>query len=292
MSRPFGILTAMITPFDQTGAIDYSVLGPYLAFQQRHGVHGVVVCGTNGEATSLSVTERMQLLENVLAERGKLQVVAGTGAAALPDAVELTRHAGRAGADAVLVLPPFFFKNPTVQGLAAWFREVLDASTIPVYLYNIPHQTSVPISDELLDALSGHPNLAGLKDSTGDWERTGALLKSGRGLHVMPGSDDVLARAMCAGASGSISGTANSLPELVVGVYNAVQNGGDGAAEQERLDIGKKIVLSYPLMAGNKSLLAHRGVPRTWVRPPLVDLTASQEEELVRRIAEIGIPVE
>src|SRR5689334_3463175 len=145
-----GVCTAIITPFDPQGNLKLDLYAPFLDFQRSAGIEGVVVAGTNGEGTSLSVAERMELLEAVLASRGDLLVIAGTGAASVTDAVELTRHAGSAGADAVLVLPPFYFKNPTPQGIGAYFRRIMDASDVPVLLYSIPQQTAIAISDEMI----------------------------------------------------------------------------------------------------------------------------------------------
>jgi 4-hydroxy-tetrahydrodipicolinate synthase len=279
-----GTMTAIVTPFDKAGALDLGPLDSYLAFQKAGGIDGLVVCGTNGEGTSLSVDERKRYLEAVVERRGDFTVIAGTGANNLPDTIELTRHAAAAGADAVLVLPPYFYKDPTAEGVAGFFRPVLDASDIPVLLYSIPQQTAVPITDEILAMLKGHPRLAGLKDSAGHWDRTRELITGRTDLITFPGSDDLLARATLAGAPGSISGTANSFPELVSGVREAALSGGDAEAAQARLDRAKAIVLQYPLIAGNKSVLAHRGVDRMFVRPPLVNLTEPQERELISRL--------
>jgi len=288
MDKLKGTLTAMVTPFDQHGRLSLGALPAYLDFQRQGGIAGVVVCGTNGEGVSLAASERMRLLEAVMELRASMTVVAGTGAASVQDAVDLTVHAGRAGADAVLVLPPFFFKNPTARGIADYYRRVLDASSIPVLLYSIPQQTMIAITDEVLDLLAGHPRLAGLKDSQGDWNRTRTLLRERRDLLVLPGSDDILLKAVQAGAVGSISGTANAFPELVSAV-SRMHAQGRGEAAQARLDAAKSILLQYPLIAAAKSVLARRGVDRMWVRPPLVDLTPAQEEEMLGRLEAAGV---
>lgn len=289
MDRLRGVMTAIVTPFDERGALNLAALPAFLEFQRAAGVDGVVVAGTNGEGTSLSVDERKRLFDAALERRGDLAVLAGTGAASVTDAVELSRYAGRAGADAVLVLPPFYYKNPRPEGVARYFREILDASDVPVLLYSIPQQSAVPVTDDVLDLLAGHPRLAGLKDSAGQWERTHALITGRPGLKVFPGSDELLSRALRAGAVGAISGTANAFPELIVAVERAVENGGDVEAAQARLNAAKTILLEYPLIAASKSALAHRGVPRMWVRPPLVDLTAEQEREMIARVTDAGL---
>jgi 4-hydroxy-tetrahydrodipicolinate synthase len=285
-----GLMTAIVTPFDEKGALALDALPGFLDFQREAGIDGVVVTGTNGEGVSLSVNERKAMLEASLRLRGGFTVVAATGAASIADTIELTRHAGKAGADAALVLPPFFFKNVSARGVADFFRPVLDSAEIPVLLYSIPQFSGVEITDAVLALLEGHPRLAGLKDSAGRWERTHALIAGRRGsLSVFPGSDDLLARGLRAGAVGAISGTANAFPELVVGVKRALESGGDAADAQARLDAAKRVLLDYPFIAGNKTVLAYRGVARMSVRPPLVNLTAEQEREMLARLKDAGV---
>ena len=286
-----GVCTAMVTPFDEQGELNLAALDPFLEFQCSAGIEGVVVAGTNGEGPSLSVEERKSLLEAVIARRRNLIVIAGTGAASVKDAVDLIRHAGEAGADGALVLPPFYFKNPSATGIANYYRQIMDASAIPVLLYSIPQQTAVPITDEILDLVCAHPRFGGLKDSAGDWDRTRSLVDQYRDRAVFPGSDLLLSRVTAAGAVGNISGTANGFPELVVGVARAVRNGGNGAAEQDVLNRAIGMIQKYPLIATNKSILARRGLPRMRVRPPLVDLMPQQEESLLADLESAGCRV-
>lgn len=283
-----GVMTALVTPFDESGALNLRVLPELLEFMRGAGIEGVVIGGTNGEAVSMSVAERKTLLEAALRLRGDLLVLAGTGAASITDAIELTRHAADAGADAALVLPPFFFKNVSAQGVAEYFRRVMDAADIRVLLYSIPQFSAVAVTDEVLDRLKGNPRLAGIKDSAGQWDRTRQLLTERPDLTIFPGSDELLSRALSIGAVGSISGMANPFPDLVAGVKRAYEAGGDVEAAQRRLDTGKSIVLQYPLIGASKAVMANRGVPRMWVRPPLIDLTEKQAAELVGRLREAG----
>src|SRR5579872_5245951 len=247
-----GVMAAMVTPFDRSGALNLGALPGYLEFQRAAGMDGLVVSGTNGEAVSMSVEERQRLLEAVLERRGDLVIVAGTGAASVTDALALTRHAAAVGADAALVLPPFFFKNPSAQGVADYFRRVLDAAELPVLLYSIPQFSGVAITDEVLALLDGHPRLAGLKDSAGQWERTYALITGRRDLKVFPGSDGLLAPSLVAGAAGSITGTANAFPDLIVAVKRAHDAGRDTTEAQARLDAAKNILVQYPLISSIK----------------------------------------
>jgi 4-hydroxy-tetrahydrodipicolinate synthase len=286
-----GLSTAILTPFDAHGDLRLEHMPALLDFQRQAGIDGVVVCGTNGEGTSLSVGERKQTLETAMAHREGLLVVAATGAASVTDAVELTKHAAMVGADATLALPPIFYKNPTAQGLADYFLRVLDAADLPCMLYNIPQFSAVIITDELLALLADHPNLSGIKDSTGDWASTNHFITAYPQLRIFPGSDRLLARGLAAGAAGAISGGANALPELMVAIHRAhhAQPNGESAMEaQKRLDAVIDITLRYPLIAVSKSVIANRGLPRLSVRSPLVNLSPTQEESLLRELRAIG----
>ncbi|HZT43733.1 MAG TPA: dihydrodipicolinate synthase family protein [Chthonomonadaceae bacterium] len=286
-----GLLTAILTPFDRQGDLALQHMPALLDFQRRAGIDGVVVCGTNGEGTSLSVEERMRTLEVVLASRERMLVAAGTGAASVTDTLTLTRHAAEAGADAALVLPPFYFKAPTTEGLAAWFLRVLDAADLPILLYNIPQQSAVAISDDLLDRLLDHPNLAGLKDSAGEWARTEEFITRYPQLRVFSGGDRLASRSYAGGGAGAISGGANAFPEIVAAVRDAYQADAGGPRTQEaqvRLSALVDIVVRYPLIAVSKSILAQRGLPRLSVRPPLVDLTPAQEDALLAELRAAG----
>ncbi len=286
-----GLLTATLTPIDMDGRLALEHMPTLLEFQQRAGVDGVVVCGTNGEATSLSVEERKRTVEAAVAHRGNLTIVAGTGAASVTDAVELTRHAAQAGADAALALPPFFFKDPNVAGLAAYFEAILDAADLPVLLYNIPQFTAVPITDDLLGRLAGHPNLAGVKDSAGDWTRTLAFITRYPNLRIFAGSDFLAAQCYATGGAGCISGGANGFPEVVAAVRDAhrADPSGDKPKEaQARLNALLDITRRYPFISFSKCIQANRGLPRLGVRPPLVSLSPAQEESLISELRTAG----
>ncbi len=288
--RLHGVLTAILTPFDLSGRLTLDVMPQLLEFQRAAGIDGVVVCGTNGEGTAMSVVERKQTLEMVMAHRGDLQVVAGTGAASSSDAMELTRHAAEKGVDAALLLPPFFYKNPHVDGLAAYFLPILDAVDLPVLLYNIPQMTSVPIADSLIDLLAWHPRLTGIKDSAGSWPRTIELIQRYPHLQIFSGDDYVAARGLRAGGAGCISGSANPFPETVAAVHRAFRSGDEAATEvaQARLDRMLDILVRYPFVGASKSVLARRAHPRMGVRPSLVNLSASEEAAMLREFEMAG----
>jgi 4-hydroxy-tetrahydrodipicolinate synthase len=282
-------MTAILTPFDLKGELALEHMPTLIEFQRQAGIDGLVVCGTNGEGTALSVTERKQVLETVIAHRGDMRIVAGTGATSVTDAVELTRHAAQVGADAVLALPPFFSKNPSDQGLADYFRSVLDAADVPVLLYNIPQFTEVAITDELLGLLAGHPNLAGIKDSAGEWERSHEFITRYPELQIFVGSDRLDAPCYAAGGAGCISGGANAFPELLVAVRDRYRRSPQEATQaQERLNTLLDITARYPFLSTSKSILAKRGLPRLGVRPPLTLLSPDMERGLFADLHEAG----
>jgi 4-hydroxy-tetrahydrodipicolinate synthase len=284
-----GLMTAILTPFDLKGDLALEHFPALIEFQRQAGIDGLVVCGTNGEGTALSVAERKQVLETVMAHRGELRIVAGTGATSVTDAVELTRHAASVGVDAILVLPPFFSKSPSVQGLADYFRSVLDAAEVPVLLYNIPQFTEVAITDELLSLLAGHPNLAGIKDSAGEWTRTHEFITRYPELRIFVGSDRLDALCYAAGGAGCISGGANAFPEFLVAVREAFGRSPE-AAEQAQMQLNAllDIMGRYPFLSSSKSILTQRGLPRLGVRPPLTPLAAEMELRLFVELREAG----
>jgi 4-hydroxy-tetrahydrodipicolinate synthase len=266
---------------------------------RTYGCDGFVACGTNGEAASLSVAERMTVLETTLAQADGLPVIAGTGASALPDAITLTRHAFRAGVEAVLVVPPFFFKRPAEAGLAAWFQRLCDAAVPPggrVLLYHIPQTTAIPFTDSLLRTLlASHPGaIYGIKDSTGDPAQGSQIRAAFPGLAYFCGNDHLVGPACGDGAAGSITAAANVFPDLVKAAQRsrAGRNGpvGDRAAataDQGKLDQVRSLLERYPLQPATKALLVElAGLPPVAVRPPQVELNAVQREELLGGLAE------
>lgn len=281
-----GIYAAIATPFNSNGEVVFSGFSQLLEWQKQSGIEGVVVAGTNGEGTSLSVDERKKLLETAIGARVGLNVIAGTGAASIEDAISLTVHAAEVGAEAVLVLPPFFFKQPSVEGLIQYFQKVLDSANIPVLLYHIPQFSMVPITSGIIDALLPHPNLAGLKDSTGVWESTAAFVRDFPELAVFAGNDHLTQRITAVGGAGSISGTANSFPELIARVRNLYTTGDRaGSTEaQNQLDMVMNVLAAFPPFAVNKAVMALRGLPAYSVRPPMRDLNADEARELAGKL--------
>lgn len=282
-----GVYAPNVTPFRPTdGELDLPWMARHIHYLAAHRCNGVVACGTNGEAPSLSVGERRRVLEAALEAAGTLSVVAGTGAAALPDAVALTRHAFAAGAAGVLIMPPFYFKRPADDAVAAWYRRLFDAA-VPtggrVLLYHIPQLTGVPISNTVLELLqASHPGVVyGIKDSTGDPAERERLRSGFPGLAYFAGNDHLVADAIRSGGAGSISAAANIFPDLVAATQDAARQGGDADAAQAQLSIARRLMEGQPLQAATKyALTIVAGLPLTAVRPPQSELSAEAQQTL------------
>lgn len=283
-----GVFAPIVTPFRPAdGEIDLPWLKQHVAYLRGHGCTGVIPCGTNGEAASLSVGERQAVVETTMAAAGDMPVVVGAGASALSDAVTLTRHAFAAGAAAVLVMPPFYFKQPAEAGVVAWFQRLIDAAVPPggrVLLYHIPQTTGVPISDGILEALhaSHCEALYGIKDSTGDPAQGTHLRAAFPWLVYLVGNDHLVGAACRDGGAGSITACANVFPDLAGAVQRAAWGGGDVEAAQATLTEARTLLESYPLQPATKAALSEvADLPPTAVRPPQVELTPEQRASLL-----------
>jgi 4-hydroxy-tetrahydrodipicolinate synthase len=251
---------------------------------------GLAVFGTTSEANSLSVGEKLVLLD-ALVDAGlpTTRMLPGTGCCALTDTVELTRHAVRHRCAGVLMLPPFYYKGVTDDGLFASYSEVIQRvgdARLRIYLYHIPQVSQVPLSLALIERLLGaYPGtIAGIKDSSGDWNSVRALLDrfAPRGFAVFPGSEALLLAAMRAGGAGCISATANVNPAAIGELYRGWQRP-DANEQQAALDALRTALLKYPMIAALKALVAHFARDEAWarLRPPLVALSAGDRAALL-----------
>ena len=289
------VVPAVVTAFSEGGRdLQLDFIPQHLAYLEHRGADGVLTLGTNGEGVSLSMEERKDVIDAVLTHRGRLSIFAGTGCAALPETVELSRYAIERGADAVLVVPPFYFKRIEPAGLIAYYGALLESlpAERKVILYNIPDVSGVEISDEVVDALVERfpERLLGIKDTSGDLERTRRFVKRYPQLAVYNGNDDNTAGAVEAGVAGAISAAANVFPDLVAWVFRTHEKGGDMGEAQAELSAVKELIASYPSHSAIKHLLHQvAGLPLTHVRPPLRELTGEEAAELARRADELSI---
>lgn len=281
------VFTAIITPFQADGEINYNLMEDLIDWQTRAGIDGLVVCGTNGEFPSLSFEEVKSLIKFTHdVKQEDLVVVAGTGRTSMKETIALCQYVAEL-ADMVLIVPPFYFKNPDYQGIFDYFKAIFEATTLPIILYNIPQYTGIPITFELVEKLHTYDNFVGIKDSSGKFEFTENLIKNYSNLSIYAGSDALVYRSLEIGAAGCISAISTCLPEEVLEIKISYIAGQKGRAEraQEKLLKIREVFKQYPSRAAIKTALSFLGFPLSYVRPPLVDLNADQIQEFKEKVA-------
>jgi 4-hydroxy-tetrahydrodipicolinate synthase len=288
-----GVLAPVITPFHKDLSPDAERLVAHCRWLLSQDV-GLAVFGTNSEANSLAVPEKIELLDR-LVEAGidPSRMMPGTGCCALTDSVTLTRHAVSIGCGGVLMLPPFYYKGVRDEGLFRSYAEIIErvASTaLRIYLYHIPPVSQVGISVELAERLTRtYPEvIAGIKDSSGDWNNTLALIeRGGADFRVFSGSESFLLRNLKAGGAGCISATANVNPAAIRRLYELWQTAGAEELQQELNEL--RDCLQVPLMIpALKAVVATFLDDPEWetLRPPLTPLGRDQKELLRGKLAE------
>ncbi|HSN40650.1 MAG TPA: dihydrodipicolinate synthase family protein [Burkholderiales bacterium] len=292
-----GVLSPVVTPFNADLSPDPERLAAHCRWLLSQNC-GLAVFGTNSEANSLSVNERIALLE-ALASAGldTSRMMPGTGCCALTDSVRLTEHAVKLGCAGVLMLPPFYYKGVSDDGLYRNFAEIIERvgdSRLRIYLYHIPPVAVVGITPKLVERLlKNYPAaIAGMKDSSGDWNNTKTFLDAfaKSGFDVFAGSESFLLANMRNGGAGCISATANVNPAAIDRLYREWQNA-DADDQQKALNVvrdafGKK----YTMISALKQAVAHFGDDPQWasVRPPLMALTKEQAASLIKELEQIG----
>jgi len=293
-----GVLAPVVTPFTKELAPDVERFVRHCKWLLAHGCSGLAVFGTNSEANSLSAEERMMLLEELVqAGVPAEKLMPGTGCSALTDSVRLTAHAVKLGCAGALMLPPFYYKGVPDEGLFRNFSEVIERvadERLQVYLYHIPPVAQVPISLGLIERLlKRYPKIvAGIKDSSGDWSNTQAVLDAfaSQGFEVFAGSEVFLLRNMRAGGVGCITAGANVNPHGIDKVYQGWKTP-EAEALQASIDAVRKILQSQvSMIPALKAAIAHYAADPDWmtVRPPLVELTPDQQAQMIRELGEVG----
>jgi 4-hydroxy-tetrahydrodipicolinate synthase len=288
-NRLRGVFSPVITPRADDPRRAAAMLVRHCRWLLEQDV-GLAVFGTNSEANSLSVAERMELLD-ALVEAGipGQRMMPGTGCCALADSVALTRHAVAHGVGGVLMLPPFFYKGVSDDGLFASYAEVIERvgdARLRIYLYHIPQVAQVPISLALIERLlHAYPGIiAGIKDSSGDWANTSAMLErfQPQGFDVFAGSETFLLATMRGGGAGCITATGNVNPGPIAQLYRSWQQA-DADDRQAALDAVRATFAQFPMIPALKAAVAHfSGEPGyAAVRPPLVALNPQQRHDLL-----------
>ena len=287
-----GSMVALVTPMRADGAIDEGALADLVEFHVSEGTNAIVVVGTTGESSTLDFDEHCHVVRRVVElAAGRLPVIAGTGANSTTEAIELTRDAMEAGADACLLVTPYYNK-PTQEGLYLHHRAVAEAVAIPQILYNVPGRTAVDMKPETVDRLSDIPNIVGLKDATGNLDRARELLACcGGRIDLYSGDDATAMEFMLLGGKGVISVTANVVPRAFRSMCDAALAGDRAVAE----------AANRPMEALYEALfLEANPIPVKWalhemgrippgIRLPLTPLSEPCREPLRRAMRAAGI---
>jgi 4-hydroxy-tetrahydrodipicolinate synthase len=287
-----GAYTALITPF-KNGKVDYSALEALVENQIAGGIDGLVPCGTTGESPTLTDKEHDEVIAFVVKTvRKRVTVIAGTGSNSTAEAIERTRHAKEAGADAALLVTPYYNK-PNQRGLIAHFTAIADAVDIPQILYNIPGRSVININPETLAEISRHRNIVGVKESTGNLEqmiRIKALC--GPDFDLISGDDPLTLPVLSIGGVGVISVTAHLIPGETSRIVHSYL---EGKIEESRklfykyYDLVKTIMSIDVNPVGIKTAMALRGQVSEEFRLPLVPLTAEAKEILRKELEKYNL---
>jgi 4-hydroxy-tetrahydrodipicolinate synthase len=286
-----GVFPALVTPF-RNGAVDEDAFVALVERQIDGGVHGLVPVGTTGESATLSHEEHRRVVELcVRTARGRVPVIAGAGSNSTEEAIELVRHAKTVGADAALVVTPYY-NRPSQEGLYAHYKAINDAVQLPVIVYNVPSRTSVDISNAVLERLAKLPNIVGIKDATGDLGRASLQrLECGEDWVLLSGNDDSALGYMAHGGHGCISVTANVAPEQVSAMFNdALAGQWKGALYgQDRLIRLHKALFADASPSPTKFALAHLGLCSEEARLPIVPCSEAARAEVLAGMREAGV---
>jgi 4-hydroxy-tetrahydrodipicolinate synthase len=288
------VLSPVLTPFTNTGEPDSKELFNQCVWLQENGV-GQAILGTNSEANSMSSRQKIGLLNSLIAAGLNPDgMMPGTGACSVDEAYQLTKAAFDAGCKSVLMLPPFFYKDVSDDGLFAYYSKIIEKmgeANLHIYIYNIPPVTKVGFSLPLLERLvKSYPKtIVGMKDSSGDWGYTKSVIDlfSPGGFRVYAGSEIFLLDTMRAGGFGCISATANVNPKAISQLAECWSNE-DADEQQAKLCHVRSLFAKYPMIPGMKAAVAHFSGNSDWLRvqPPLITLSESQKEQLIKDLAE------
>lgn len=287
-----GSMVALVTPMDAQGGLDWDSLSKLVDFHLQEGTNAIVAVGTTGESATLSVAEHIEVIRRVVDQvAGRIPVIAGTGANSTSEAVELTENARDAGADACLLVTPYYNK-PTQEGLYQHFKHIAEAVAIPQILYNVPGRTVCDMLPETVERLSKVANIIGIKEATGDLKRGQEVLdRVGKDFLVYSGDDPTAVELMLLGGKGNISVTANVAPRAMSDLCAAAMAGDAVTARaiNERLmPLHRALFLeSNPIPV--KWALHEMGLMGNGIRLPLTWLSACYQEPLRQAMRQTGV---
>ncbi|HTO19720.1 MAG TPA: 4-hydroxy-tetrahydrodipicolinate synthase [Pseudomonas sp.] len=287
-----GSMVALVTPMDAQGALDWDSLSKLVDFHLQEGTNAIVAVGTTGESATLTVDEHIEVVRRVVDQvNGRIPVIAGTGANSTREAIELTELAKGVGADACLLVTPYYNK-PTQEGLYRHFRAIAEAVAIPQILYNVPGRTVCDMLPETVERLARVPNIIGIKEATGDLQRAREVLERvGQDFLVYSGDDPTAVEMMLLGGKGNISVTANVAPRAMSDLCAAAMRGEAAIARaiNDRLmPLHKALFLeSNPIPV--KWALHEMGLIPEGIRLPLTWLSERCHEPLRQALRQTGM---
>lgn len=287
-----GIFPPLTTPFDKAENLRPDKLRTNIQKLSKHALSGFLVLGSNGELVMLDPKEKLEAIyaAREAIEPGKL-MLAGTGCESTRDTIQLTREAGKAGADAVLVLNPSYYKGQMDQeALVSHYAAVAEASTVPVIIYNMPSNSGLDMTAENILAIAAHPNIIGLKDSGGNLEKMNEVIQSAKpGFQVLAGSAGFLLPALKLGAVGGIAALANIAPAQCIEIYQLF---GEGKMEEAEALQKKIVALNLAVtrqwgVPALKEAMDHLGLYGGASRRPLLPIKKENKEHLLRLMDEV-----
>ncbi len=289
-----GVFAASVTPLTADLKINLPLLIRHAKWLLKTGCDGVVFLGTTGEANSFSVEERMVLIDAVAeSDLPEDRIIIGTGCCALPDTVRLSIHALDRGFETLLLLPPFYYKNVTDQGLEMYFREIIEQignRQVRIILYHFPKFTGVPFSLSLLEKLVSLylQTICGMKDSGGDFENMRTVCSALPGFAVFSGTEKYLLDILKIGGAGCISATVNVTGRYAADVYRNWRKGNPAEQLQNRLSTIRKLMDGYPLIGMLKKMIQVKENNPEWqyTRPPNLIMQEDTYGELIQKLAE------
>ncbi len=286
-----GVLPALITPFTKDNRVDKEGLRRNIGFLVENGVSGIVPCGTTGEAATLSIQEHEKVIEHAV-EFSTVPVVAGTGSNNTTEALELTKFAQDAGADAALLITPYYNK-PNDRGMLAHFKTIADAVEIPIILYNVPSRTGINLKPELVAELAKISNIVGIKEASGGLDQITKILEltKGEDFVVLSGDDGLTVPIMALGGVGVISVVANVAPKLVVGMVEAFRN--KDLEKARELHIALAPLIRAVFLETNpipvKRAVELIGLPAGHLRLPLAAISEENEKKLKKALNDLHL---
>jgi 4-hydroxy-tetrahydrodipicolinate synthase len=273
---------AALTPCDKNLKFDEGVYAEMMAYFKATGADGVVVLGTTGEYPSFSVAERKKVAEAAFKHRNGLNIIVSPGTSNFPETIELSQHAAVNGADGLLIIPPFYYKHPPLEGLSRYFSLIFEQVTLPINLYHIPDTSGVPISTELLHRLEQYPNLSGIKDSDDSVPDYQQFVREFPKLNMRTGTVTNLKPALENGM-GAILMEGNLFTRQIAAVFAAKRAGKSLDGPLATLDTAIKLLEpagGYEFGAMKYALSLQMGTRQTYQRPPHGDVTNDQKARM------------